>query len=181
MKKHLAFVVFTLFILFGAYATFGLTPDERKIVQHAKTELTTAQADYTAAKDALAAADQRAADAEAHATDTDKAAAVLKKQTDDLYTEALTLKSLNAKMQPVYDACTKWFGAGAIIFGVKDLLKHLMWFALGAGVLVIALYALSFAFPILGIVLAVVVRFFTFIFHGLNSALRALEAHLRPK
>ncbi len=159
----------------------GLTPAERKVVQHAKTELSTAQTDYQAAKDALAAADQRAADAEAHAKDTDKAAKVLRKQTDELYKETTTLKALNEKMKTVYDSCTKWFGAGAIVFGVKDLLKHMLWFALGAGVLVIAVYALSFVFPIFGIGLAVVVKFFTFIFHGLNSALRALEAHLRPK
>ncbi len=178
MKKHFAFAIFALFILLGAYSSTALTPAERKVVQHARTELTTAQKDYSDAKTSLAAADQRAADAEAHAATTDQAAGVLQKQTDAIYKEALTLKAMNAKMQSVYDSCTKWFGAGAIVFGVKDLLKHLMWFALGAGVLVIALYALSFAFPIFGIILAVVVHFFTFIFHGLNTALRALEAHL---
>jgi hypothetical protein len=170
MKRF--FLLWTLILTFTGL-TLGLTPNERKAVQLAQQELRQGQADYAAAKAALAAADQRAADAQVHAATTDQKLGEAQKQFD-------TVNKDNVRMKPVYDQCTSKWGIGAIIFGVKDLAKHLMWVAIGGVALIIALYALSFAFPIFGVILAAVVRFFTMIFHGINAALRALEAHLKP-
>ncbi len=116
-----------------------------------------------------------------HAKDTDLANKKLAGDIKEYADRADALAKQNVKMKLVYDECTKWFGLGAFVYGFKELAKHVMWFAIGGIGLVAVLYGLSFAFPVIGLGLSIVVRFFTFIFHGLNTALRALEAHLKSK
>ncbi len=175
MKRIIVFAALGL-ILCNAYA---LTPQERKVLTQARTEIRAGKAQYDQSRLDLAAAQKETADALNHIQVTEGANATLAQGIKREHTENVANAAAAAKYKPVYDACTRWFGAGAIVFGVKDLLKHMLWFALGAGVLVIALYALSFAFPIFGVFLAVFARVFKGIFGAIATAFRALEAHLK--
>jgi ABC-type multidrug transport system fused ATPase/permease subunit len=170
MKRALVYSILVGYV--GLSMALALTPAERKTVQHARTELTTAQKDYTDAKTALAAADQRAQDAELHAQATDQFAGTLQKQVDTEHTEAQRLANLNAKMKPVYDQCTKWLSLGAFVYGFKELIKHLLILAaVGVGLMALV-YGLSFAFPVFGAILA-------FIHSILSKVLAVIESRIK--
>ncbi len=180
MKSKLLVVILGIATLIATPCR-ALTPQERQIIQAAQTQIEQAMQDYAATKAALVNASQAVIDADAHAANTDKAAGVLQSQVDDAYKREKALAADNAKMKPIYDACTRWGDLGAFVWGFKQLMKHVLWVMIGGIGLVIVIYALSFIFPIFGVILAFVVRIFTSIFHMINTALRALEAHLKSK
>lgn len=172
MSKYAKLTLMATACLYAVGTIWALTPAERKIVQHARTELTTAQTDYAAAKSALTDADQRAQDAELHAQLTDQYAGILQKRVNVEHRNAQTLADLNAKMKPVYDQCTRWLSLGAFVYGFKKLLEHLLILAaVGIGLMALV-YGLSFAFPAFGLVLAVIHRV-------LSRVLAVIEARIK--
>lgn len=176
--NKLAYLLLTCYIAFAALA---LTPAERTVVQQAQIELRAGKADYAQAQSDLAAADKRAADAETHAKQTDTANTALANDIKTYAAKAEAIAQQNVKMKLVYDECTKWMDLGAFVFGFKQLAKHLMWFAIGGVLLVVVLYGLSFAFPVIGLGLSIVVKLFAFVFRSVTTAFAVLEAHLKPK
>jgi hypothetical protein len=154
------FLALFLGVLFLSPSAFALTPQERKIIEAAQAQIEIAMQDYAATKTALTTAQQAAIDADAHAAQTDQAAGVLKKQVDDAYAREKALASDNAKMKPVYDEVRKYWGLGAIFYGIKELVKHLLITIIVVGVLLVGVAILSFFFPVVGVVFGFVVGVF---------------------
>src|SRR6267378_3899391 len=135
MKKY--FATYSLLFVFATSA-FALTPNERKIVQHAQstlrqaiTQYNDAQAKVATADQQIAAADQRAAEAAAHAKTTDDAIGVLQKDIKAAHDREVALKAENDKMKPVYDKVRSYWGLGGVVYGIQLFAKHLFWVALG--------------------------------------------------
>lgn len=132
----------------------ALTEKERQLARQALSELQEAKAQFADAKAKLASADERAATAEQEAANarqfadqTQEKAAVLSKQIDVANSNELRLAQENAKMKPIYDRVTRWFGLGAIIFGLGMLLKNVF---IAAAIVAVAFFIASFIFPAVG-------------------------------
>lgn len=156
-SKFLSLILVALFLSPSAMA---LTAQERKIIEAAQAQIEIAMQDYAATKTALTNAQQAAADAEGHAAQTDQAAGVLKKQVDDAYAREKALAADNAKMKPVYDEVRKYWGLGAIMYGIKELVKHLFITIIVVAVLLVGIIVLSFFFPVVGVVFSLVIGVF---------------------
>ena len=168
------FLSLVLVVLFLSPSAMALTAQERKIIQAAQSQIEIAIQDYAATKTALTNAQQQAADADSHAAITDQAAGVLKKQVDDAYAREKALAIENAKMKPVYDECTKWFGLGAFVYGFKELIKHLLILAGVVIVLGVVVLVLVIIFPWL-------IPIFVGIIGAINSAIQAILAMFKRK
>lgn len=77
------------------------------------------------------------------------------------------------KNADIVAAVNKGWGLGAFAYGVKRLLSHLLWLALGIVVLVVALVILATIFPAFGAVFGVVMSFIRMIFDRIGSAGRS--------
>jgi hypothetical protein len=92
----------------------------------------------------------------------------------DIYTQTTTLittsKNLNIEIaraaadKAVVAQVNSWWGLGAFAYGIKRLLTHLLWLALGIVVLIVALVILATVFPAFGAVFAVIMAFIRMIF-----------------
>jgi hypothetical protein len=137
--------------------------------------------DFADAKTALADAAQRAGDAEQSATSALAAAADLQKQVDTAYAREKALATDNAKMKPVYDEVRGYWGLGAIFYGIKELLKHLIIAAIVVVILIVLIIIGS-------VVLQIVFPWLIPIFRGIGAAfgiavefLKSLIDRLKPK
>lgn len=96
-------------------------------------------------------ADTELANAWRYETEAGERISALGGQIDAAHKHEQELADWQAKYEPVIKEVNKWFGLGAIIYGVKKLARNIF---ILLGVLAIAaaaLYALSFAFPFVGL------------------------------
>jgi hypothetical protein len=141
--------------------------DQGPLIFKAQQQLHEGMSQFEQAQSKVAEADQRAASAEQHARATDGYAKVLEGRVNEAYTRELTLAKDNAKIKPVYEQCTKWWGLGAILYGFGQLAKHLLILAAVLAVMGVVgtlSYALFTSTPVgaaFAFVTAPVVRVFT--------------------
>lgn len=148
-----------LILLLFAASAFALTPTERKIVQHAQTELHAGIAKYNEADARAAAAAQHAGEADAHANDTDGKLKVLSGEIETAHKNEQTLAGQVKKYKGFWDAGHKYWGIGAIGLGIGLLFKHLLIAAAVLLALGVGLYIASFFFPVISVGLTVVRKF----------------------
>lgn len=164
MKAKFLTIFLVLLMSFGA---MGLTPRERTIVKHAQEHLYVAGLQFNAAQEHAKAADDAMVEA-------NRRLATAEKEVKDAHQREIDLAKDNEKMRPVYKQVTSKWGLGAIFFGIALLLKHLLILGLVILSLAAALYALSFMFPVIGIVVKAIGMFF----HKLAGTLYKLGTHL---
>jgi hypothetical protein len=152
-----------------AIACLALTPAERNIVTDAKKHLDAAKAENIQAWDSAQSAWNTAAEADAHAKQTDAEAATVRQQIEVAHKNEQALATSNAKMKPVYEQCTKWWGIGAILYGFGQLAKHLLILLAVLVVLAVAVLVLSFFFPAMGPFIRMVGTFFGAVFNRITS------------
>lgn len=121
------------------------------MVQTIKAQVEEGQTNYNAARAGWNSADQKAAAADAHAAETDLKLGDAQKKFDAVNKD-------NAKMRPVYLECTSKWGLGAIFFGIRDLIKHLLILAAVLAVLAIGIWILSIASPAAAPVITLALR-----------------------
>lgn len=148
MKTKIA--IFLFLMSFGV--CFGLTPRERTIVKHAQEHLYVAGLQFNAAQEHAKAADDAMVLSNRHL-------ATAEQEVKDAHQREINLAKDNDKMRPVYLKVTSKWGLGAIFFGITLLLKHLLILGLVILSLTAALYALSFMFPVIGIVVKAIAVF----------------------
>jgi hypothetical protein len=150
-RLYLAFVI----LLSGCALSFGLTPKEREIVLHAKGQLEAAQKEQQHSKDLADWAMQSNQEAWDFAAATKAAADKTGIEIDIAHQHEKDQAAYIGKMEPVYKAVTRWWDLGAFVWGVKQLLKHLLILAFVGAALAAVVYGLSFLFPIIGLGLGI--------------------------
>lgn len=169
MKSKIAtfFLVYLLLSFSVAFFAFGLTPVERKTVLHAREQLHLSINQFNAANESALAADNALVTANLRLAQLDK-------DIGAAHEREIALAKLNAKMKPVYDTCTSRWGLGAIGFGLSMLFKHILILLTVVALLGVALYVLSFFFPVIGVVMKAIAVFF----HMIANRVHALGLHL---
>ncbi len=138
--KLFGILVIIVALAFAAITAFGLTPQERKMVQTIKAQVEEGQRQYDGAL-----IDVRNAKGEAKsANDTAADTASKLKEAQDKFD---AVNKDNERMKPVYDQCTSHWGLGAIAYGVGELVKHLLILLAVIVVLAIGIWILSIAAP----------------------------------
>lgn len=158
-----------LFLIALACACLALTPAERKIVEHAKAQLEGAQTELKQAQDYAQWADKSQADAWTFAGQTDAAAKKTGQEIETAHKHEQDQAAYIAKIEPVYKAVTRWWGLGAFVWGIEELLKHLLILALFGTGLMLAFWGLTFVFPFLLPAFHLVVAFFHRILASIES------------
>ena len=146
MKRNL----YALLLVFATCTVcFGLTPAERKIVEHARTSLLQAQAEGKKQADMAAWADQEQKTAWDFAATQKTQIDQLQKDIKTSHDNEQTMANAVQKMKKVYDAVTRWWSLGAFVWGVQQLIKHLLILAIFGTVLMLVFWGLTFVFPFL--------------------------------
>ena len=161
-------IILVVALCFTAVTSTGLTPDERKIVLHAKEQLQIAinqnailVNEARAARNSAETANVEAARATESAQIADTKAKIAKALEDRQYKELVRSEKENREMRPIVAQVNKWCGLGAFIYGVKRLMKCLMWFLIGGGILAVIIGGASmFGVPFLAPIAKLVIKFF---------------------
>ncbi len=158
MNKFI-FVTLALFCL-------ALTPVEKRIVQHAKDQLSQAQQESVILKDELSQAQGEAALSALSAQSAESKAKTAQDQAVAEHAQLVKAVDQNAKMKKVYDACTKWWGLGAILYGIGSLLKHVL---IGIAFIVVVMILLMIFVPAAAPILRAIGSVFGSIFSIIGS------------
>lgn len=146
-------------LIIAFLALSALTPAERKIVEHARQELSAGRAEHDKAVADVAAAQQRTSEAEASAKVTADKIGPLEKQIEDAHKHESDLAKQVNDLKKEHDQVHSYWGLGGVLLGFSILAKHLfitILVILGIG---IALYVASFFFPVIGVGLGIVRAF----------------------
>ena len=114
-----------LFVILAA-SCLALTPTERKLALHAKTELGQVEKERDAAKSELVQAQQTISDPQTSASAANQKAITAESQAKAEHDQLVKAVSQNAAMKKIVDQDKKWFGLGRIFYGLVDLAKHLL-------------------------------------------------------
>ncbi len=172
MKNKLALILF----LAVASQAAALTTNERQLVRTARQEIAAGIAKFgemdaklqvaglqaTEAAQRALEAEQNAQAAQDSASETGRRIETLSSDIDKAQKRADALATENAKMKPVYDRVHKWFGLGAIFFGLGLLAKNVFILVAVGGV---ALLVASFFLPVIGVVVGRLWRSILGLFH----------------
>ena len=171
MKKWLI-----LILVFNCSIALGLTTNETKIVQHAQKGLVEAQRDYKDQRIKTEEAEKRAEEADREAQKANDNAAktsqnieIVAKQVDDAYEREKALVTRVNQLQELEKEVNSYWGLGAILYGIKVLLKHLFILGIIVAVLGATLYFLvPAAIPFIKMILS----FFGMIFRKIGDLFR---------
>ena len=130
-------------------------------IDDAKKSLAVAQQDLVKSQEYAAWADTELANAWRYETDVGVKLTDLGKQIDTAHAHEEDLAKYEAYSKPIVDQVNKYWGLGAFIYGFKILAKHLFILGIVVGVIALALFALSFFFPIIGVALGAVKSVFS--------------------
>jgi hypothetical protein len=170
-----------LFIILSALC-LALTPAERKLALDAKNHLTEVAKERDAAKSELAQAWQSSKDGWDSANVTNQKAIKAEGEVKKEHEQLEKAVAQNSKMRKVYDACTRWWGIGAILFGISSLFKHIfiLTIVLVAVGLVLSIVAPAIL-PIIFKALGIAGRFFGMIAGLIVKGISALLGSFKKK
>jgi hypothetical protein len=120
-------------------------------VEDAKKSLADAQNALSESQGYAAWADTELGNAWRYEADTGEKITTLSGQIDQAHKHEQELADYEAKTKPVIDQVNKWWGLGAFVYGAKVLSRHLFILAAVVAVIALALFALSFFFPAIGL------------------------------
>lgn len=122
-----------------------------KVISDAKLALREATERLRVSQEYAVWADTELANAWRYEKEVGERVSTLSGQIDAAHKHEKELADWQAKYEPVIKQVNKWFGVGAIIYGVKKLAGNLLILAAVLALATGIIYALSFAFPIFGI------------------------------
>lgn len=131
-------------------SSLALTPAERQIAKRIEDNANKIELQNKQLQDYAGWADQEIKRAWDWGGQVDKNLGVLKSEIDTAHENEKRALADNARMQPVYDAVTRWWDLGAFVWGFQQLLKHLLILTIAASLLTGVLWGLSFLFPVIG-------------------------------
>lgn len=122
-----------------------------QIITDAKLALKEATERLRVSQEYAAWADTELANAWRYEVEVGERVSTLSGQIDAAHKHEQELADWQAKYEPVIKQVNKWFGLGAIIYGVKKLAGNILILAAVLAVATGLIYALSFVFPFVGI------------------------------
>ncbi len=150
-----------ILVTFLALVSLALTPTERNTVERAKEYIVHAQSKAQEQQLVIEETDRENARLDQIAQGQQTQIITLSGQIDEHYKNEKKAIEYNQYAKPIIDQVNKWWGLGAFVYGAKVLSGHLLILALVISLAAGVLYALSFAFPFIGLAFRFVRRLFS--------------------
>lgn len=150
MNKIVAAAMFTMLMVVAPDA-HALTNRERQFAQEARAYFVKAKEQAAEQQRVIEDQDKELAHLDQTALGQQNQIVALSDQIDTAHKNEQAAVAWRNKYEPVIEQVNKYWGLGAFAYGAKVLARHLLILVAVLGVAALAVFVLSFFFPVIGV------------------------------